>query len=153
MAWLYSASLCFPGNCFFSVSKFNMNIVNGLKKIYLSSTWITEYIRDFMHFVFCLSEEDNFLLYFTLDIIFSLPRITALFVALHFQKITVKYTAAKNSETWNSSFNLLVSWILSWILVVQLQIQFQNEKYTLYGITSCEDKLIDQYWNLTCIGH
>lgn len=83
-----------------------------------------------MHFVFL--KEDNFLLCFTLDVTFCFPRIIALIVALYFQKITVKHTAAKDSEILYTALNLLVSWVLCWILVVQLQIQFQNEKYTLY---------------------
>lgn len=110
--------------------KFNINILKGLKKVYLSRVLITEYIRDFMHFVFL--KEDNFLLCFTLDVTFCFPRIIALIVALYFQKITVKHTAAKDSEILYTALNLLVSWVLCWILVVQLQIQFQNEKYTLY---------------------
>lgn len=52
-----------------------------------------------MHFVCVCLKEDNFFLCFTLDVTFSFPRITAYFVALHFHTITVKYAAAKHSET------------------------------------------------------
>lgn len=76
-----------------------MNILSGFQKVYLSRVWITEYIRDLIHFIFLCLKEDNFVLCFILDVTFSFPGITTLYVALHFQTITVKYTAAKPSDT------------------------------------------------------
>lgn len=63
--------------------------------------------------MFVCVKEDNVLLCFTLDVTFCLSRITVLFVVLHFQAITVKYIAAKDSDILNTTFSLLVSWVLS----------------------------------------
>lgn len=65
-----------------------------------------------MHLVFVCLKEDNFLLYFALDVTFCFPRITALNVALCFETITVKHTAAKDSEILYTALNLPVSWVL-----------------------------------------